>query len=90
MLHIPAIARKYLKLAWRQRWPAVLFTWLVCAGGWFLTMTIPNQYEASARLYVDTDALLGQVVRGLAIDNSLPRSSTCCNGPCSAARTWRS
>ena len=69
MLHIPAIVRKYLNLAWRQRWPAVLFTWLVCAGGWFLTMTIPNQYEASARLYVDTDALLGQVVRGLAIDN---------------------
>ena len=70
MLHLPVIARKYLSAAWRHRWPAVLFTWLVCAGGWFLTFTVPNTYEASARLYVDQDALLGNVLRGMTVDNA--------------------
>lgn len=69
MLHIPAVVRKYLSLAWRQRWPAIFFTWLVCAGGWVLTFTIPNQYEASARLYVDGDVALTQVVRGFTLDS---------------------
>jgi polysaccharide chain length determinant protein (PEP-CTERM system associated) len=69
MLHIPATVRKYLSLAWRQRWPAILFTWLVCAGGWVLTFTIPNQYEASARLYVDADVVLTPLLRGLAVDS---------------------
>ena len=69
MLHIPAIVRKYISLAWRQRWPAILFAWLVCAGGWLLTFMIPNQYEASARLYVDGDVALTQVMRGLTVDS---------------------
>ncbi len=64
MLHVPTFARKLLSLAWRQRWPAVLFTWLVCAAGWVFTFTIPNQYEASARLYVDADAVLSEVLKG--------------------------
>ena len=70
MLHIPAIVRKYLNLAWRQRWPAVLFTWLVCAGGWVLISTIPNTYEASARLYVDADTVLTPVLGSLAVGNN--------------------
>ena len=70
MIHVPVIARKYLSAAWRHRWPAVLFTWLVCAGGWFLTFTVPNTYEASARLYVDQDALLGNVLKGMTVDNA--------------------
>lgn len=70
MLHIPAIVRKYLNLAWRQRWPAVLFTWLVCAGGWVLTATIPNTYEAGARLYVDADSVLGPVLGPNLVQNS--------------------
>jgi len=70
MPHIPAIVRKYLSLAWRQRWPAILFTWLVCAGGWVLTSTIPNTYEASARLYVDADTVLTPVLGSLAVGSN--------------------
>lgn len=70
MLHIPAIIRKYVNLAWRQRWPAILFTWLVCAGGWLLTSTIPNTYEASARLYVDADTVLTPVLGSLAVGSN--------------------
>jgi len=67
---IQALIRKQLSAAWRHRWPAVLFTWLVCAIGWSLTFLIPNQYEASARLYVDADVVLTPLLRGLAVDSS--------------------
>ncbi len=67
---LQGLVRKQLAAAWRHRWPAVLFTWLVCAIGWTLTFLIPNQYEASARLYVDADVVLTPLLRGLAVDAS--------------------
>lgn len=67
---IQVLIRKQLSAAWRHRWPAVLFTWLVCALGWGMTFMIPNQYESSARLYVDADAVLTPLLRGLAVDSA--------------------
>lgn len=64
------LLRRQLNAAWRYRWWAVLFTWAVCAAGWAFTFTIPNSYEASARLYVDADVVLTPLLRGLAIDNA--------------------
>lgn len=69
VFQLPTIARKYLSSAWKHRWPAVFFTWLVCAGGWFMVMTIPNVYESSARLYVDADAVLNRTLGSLRVDN---------------------
>ena len=63
------LLRKNLVGAWRHRWPAVLFTWLICAVGWAFTFSIPNQYEASARLYVDADAVLTPLLRA-AVDTA--------------------
>ncbi len=60
---IQTLIRRQLSAAWRHRWPAVLFTWLVCAIGWTLTFMIPNQYEASARLFVDPDVLLSDIIK---------------------------
>ena len=67
---LQGIIRKQLSAAWRHRWPAVLFTWLICAIGWSLTFLVPNQYEASSRLYVDADVVLTPLLRGLAVDAS--------------------
>jgi len=67
---IQTLVVRQLSAAWRHRWPAVLFTWLVCALGWTFTFMIPNQYEASARLYVDADVVLTPLLRGLAVDAS--------------------
>jgi polysaccharide chain length determinant protein (PEP-CTERM system associated) len=63
--------RRVLVAAWRYRWPAVGVSWLVCALGWAYVYTIPNQYEANARLYVDADAVLTPLLHGLAIENSV-------------------
>ena len=67
---LQAIVSKQLSAAWRHRWPALMFTWLVCAIGWSMTFLIPNQYEASARLYVDADVVLTPLLRGIAVDPS--------------------
>ncbi len=64
------LLQRQLSAAWHYRWQAVLFTWLVCAVGWAAVFAIPNQYEAGARMYVDADAVLTPLLRGLAADTS--------------------
>ena len=65
------LVRRILVAAWRYRWAAVALSWIICGGGWAYVYTVPNQYEASARLYVDADAVLTPLLRGISIDSSL-------------------
>lgn len=65
------MARRILVATWRYRWAAVALSWIICGAGWAYIYTIPNQYEASARLYVDADAVLTPLLQGLAIDPSV-------------------
>ena len=57
-----------LRGAWRFRWWALAVAWLVCLVGWPVVLSIPNTYEASARVYVDTRSILRPLLEGLAID----------------------
>ncbi len=43
---------------WRKRWYGLALTWAVCLVGWVLVAMIPNQYESSARVYVDWASLI--------------------------------
>ena len=70
MHSIQILIRRQLTSAWHYRWQAVLFTWLVCALGWAGVFAIPNMYESSARMYVDADAVLTPLLRGLAVDTT--------------------
>ena len=65
------LVRRQLTAAWRYRWPATLLFWLVCAAGWIGVMRIPNTYEADARIYIDADAILTPLLRGISMDTSL-------------------
>ena len=56
--------------AWRYRWLAATFAWLFCLAGWLLVYNIPNTFETSTRVYVDADAVLTPLLRGIAVDNS--------------------
>lgn len=71
MYQTQLLIRKQLTAAWRYRWPAVFLGWLVCAAGWVGVMKIPNTYEADARLYIDADAILTPLLRGISMDSSL-------------------
>ncbi len=55
----------YAKAAWRRRWWGAAVAWLVCIVGWTWVMMIPDRYEASARVYVDTQTLLKPLLAGL-------------------------
>ncbi len=45
-----------------------MIAWLVCGIGWVGVYLIPNQYELGARLYVDADAVLTPLLRGIAAE----------------------
>ena len=70
MDELRALLRRYGLGAWRKRWLAIAVSWMVCVAGWVFVSTIPNQYEAGARLYVDSDAVLTPLLRGLALDDT--------------------
>ncbi|MBP0445139.1 hypothetical protein J8J14_10140 [Roseomonas sp. SSH11] len=62
--------RRYLTVGWRHRWPALLIAWVVCLAGWAGVYAIRDSYQSSARIYADADAILGQTLRGLAVDGA--------------------
>lgn len=66
-----SLLRRKLRAAWRRRWVGVAVAWALCLLGWAYVSSIPNQYEASARLYVDSDAVLTPLLKGLAVDSSV-------------------
>jgi polysaccharide chain length determinant protein (PEP-CTERM system associated) len=67
---IRLLLAQYLRAAWRRRWMGVVIAWLVCGLGWVGVYTIPSQFESSARLYVDADAVLTPLLRGIAADSA--------------------
>jgi len=67
---VNAMLFKHLHAAWRRRWMGVTVAWMVCGAGWLLVYTIPNQFESTARMFVDADAVLTPLLRGLAADSA--------------------
>ncbi|HEB55850.1 MAG TPA: chain length-determining protein [Gammaproteobacteria bacterium] len=57
----------YARGAWRFRWYVYLIAWPLCIGGWVMVYKLPDQYEASARVYVDTQSVLRPLLKGLAV-----------------------
>jgi polysaccharide chain length determinant protein (PEP-CTERM system associated) len=65
-----SLLQRFVFSIWRKRWIALAVAWVLCIAGWFAVASIPNQYEASARIYVDADAVLTPLLRGIALDNT--------------------
>lgn len=58
----------YLPALWRRRWHIVAIAWVICLGGWAATALIPDEYEAQAKVHIDTESLLRPLLRGLAVE----------------------
>ena len=67
MQEILELVRSALRGIWMYRWWGLVTAVLVGAVGTAAVWRIPNQYEASARVYVDTQSILKPLMSGLAI-----------------------
>jgi polysaccharide chain length determinant protein (PEP-CTERM system associated) len=61
--------RRYLTAAWRRRWLGLAIAWVFCLSGWSAITFLPNQYRSTARIYVDTDAVLTPLLKDIAVDS---------------------
>ncbi len=57
----------YSRGIWRRRWTGIGVAWLVALVGGAIVMQMPDRYEASARVYVDTQSVLRPLLSGLAV-----------------------
>jgi polysaccharide chain length determinant protein (PEP-CTERM system associated) len=57
----------YLRAIWRRRWIVLVVAWTVAVVGWVWVYLLENQYQAQARVYVDTQSLLRPLLSGLAV-----------------------
>ena len=64
-------ATDHIRGMWRFRWLAVLISWVVAVLGWYFVYTMPNIYEASAKVSVDTNSLLPSLTQGLTARENL-------------------
>ena len=53
--------------AWQFRWPALAAAFVVCIAGWVGVALIPNTFRSEAKVYIDTNTLLGPLLKGLAV-----------------------
>ncbi|MGI9500490.1 MAG: XrtA system polysaccharide chain length determinant [Geminicoccaceae bacterium] len=51
----------------RFRWQGLAVAWLVCLLGWLILASMPDRYMARARIYIDTETILGPLMKGLAV-----------------------
>lgn len=58
-----------LKGVWKYRWYAVIVVWMVSIAGWVKVSTLPDDYQSSARVFVDTQSILKPLLSGM---TSLP------------------
>jgi polysaccharide chain length determinant protein (PEP-CTERM system associated) len=56
-----------VRAMWKFRWPGLIVAWVVAVVGVVIVWRIPDQYEAAARIYVDTDSILKPLMNGLAV-----------------------
>lgn len=56
-----------LRGMWKYRRLGVIVAWLVAAVGAAVVLATPDRYEASARVYVDTQSILRPLMAGLAV-----------------------
>ncbi len=65
MEELIALLLSYLKGIWKYRWYAVVIAWIIVLVGGFKVYSLPNNYEASARVFVDTRTILKPLLAGM-------------------------
>ena len=61
---------------WKHRWPGLMVAWVVAAVGVAMVLAVPDKYEATARIYVDTQSILKPLMSGLAVQPNVEQQVT--------------
>ena len=64
-------AEIFLRDVWRYRWASVVTAWVIAIVGWTFVSTIPDKYESSTKILVDTDSILRPLLKGLAVETDI-------------------
>jgi polysaccharide chain length determinant protein (PEP-CTERM system associated) len=60
-----------VRSAWRFRWLALAAASVASVIGWIIVFTLPDRYEADARVFVDTRTALKPALQGLTTDQNV-------------------
>lgn len=63
-----------LRGIWRRRWLGLAVAWIAGVAGAVALFKMPDQYEASARVYVDTQSVLRPLMSGLAVQPNIDQT----------------
>lgn len=64
------------RAVWRKRWYAISIAWAFAIIGWVVVYMLPNRYEATARVYVDTQSVLKPLLSGLTVQPNVDQQVT--------------
>lgn len=60
-----------LRSMWKHRWPGLIVAWVVGVVAAGVILRVPDKYEASARIFVDTQSILKPLMSGLAVQPNI-------------------
>ncbi|CAM4182846.1 XrtA system polysaccharide chain length determinant [Roseateles saccharophilus] len=61
---------------WKYRWVGLIVAWVTGMVGAVVVFVLPDRYEASARIYVDTQSILKPLMSGLAVQPNVEQQVT--------------
>lgn len=61
----------YLRGMWRFRWWGLAFAWVVGVAAGAIVYFMPDRYESTARIHVDTQSVLRPLMSGLAVQPNI-------------------
>lgn len=61
----------YARGMWRYRWYGLILTWGVSIIGWGFVYTLPDKYQATARVQIESKSALDPLLKGLAVDTNM-------------------
>jgi polysaccharide chain length determinant protein (PEP-CTERM system associated) len=72
MREVLELLLRYARETWRFRWWMLGIAWVVCLIGWAVVARLPDKFQATARVFVDTQSVLAPLLSGLAIQTGSP------------------
>jgi polysaccharide chain length determinant protein (PEP-CTERM system associated) len=65
MEHLVTQLLSSLKGIWKHRWTGICVAWLATLAGWAKVYSLPDEYQTTARVYVDTQSVLKPLMIGM-------------------------